>query len=171
MSEAITPWIHIVAVAVWLGPQFFLFLVAVPAVRIIDDESVRLRVMRTITTRFGWLAWGAMAVIVLSGTSNLFQVGRDTAIDIDSVTDFRYFHIFATKMTVLGLVVILTALHSFVVGPKLLSLQEEMGSDSDKAVRLRRASIIISSLALLGSIAVVYVGVLLADHGYSLQPT
>ena len=171
MSEAITPWIHIVAVAVWLGPQFFMFIVTVPALRVIEDADVRLRVMRVIIYRFGWLAWAAMGVIVLSGISNLFQVGRDTAIDIDSFTDFRYFHIFTTKMTVLGLVVILTALHSFVVGPKLLRLQEEMGSDSAQAVRLRRASIIISSLALLGSIAVVYVGVLLADHGYSLQPT
>ncbi|MFB3053216.1 MAG: hypothetical protein ACE1ZT_05060, partial [Dehalococcoidia bacterium] len=60
MSEAITPWIHIVAVAVWLGPQFFMFLVTVPAVRVIEDPEVRLRVMKVIVTRFGWLAWAAM---------------------------------------------------------------------------------------------------------------
>ena len=170
MSDAITPWIHIVAVAVWLGPQFFLFLVAVPAVRIIEDAQVRLKVMRVITQRFGWLAWTAMAVIVLSGISNLFQVGGDVAIDISS-TDFRYYHLFSLKMVILGIVVALTAGHSFWIGPRLLAIQEDMGSDAPEAVRLRRVSIIISSLALLGSIAVVYVGALLANHDYSLQPT
>ena len=38
MSEAITPWVHILAVSAWLGPQLFLFVAAVPAIRIIDDS-------------------------------------------------------------------------------------------------------------------------------------
>jgi uncharacterized membrane protein len=171
MSDAITPWIHIVAVAVWLGPQFFLFLVAVPAVRVIEDPAVRLRVMRVLTVRFGWLAWAAMLIIVLSGVSNLFQVGGDAGSPDIGSTDFKYFHLFSLKMVVLGIVVLLTALHSFVIGPRLLSIQEEMGSDAPEAVRVRRMSIAISALALLGSVAVVYLGALLANHGYSFQPT
>lgn len=170
MSEAITPWIHIVAVTVWLGPQFFLFIAAVPAVRIIEDDAVRLRVMRVIVNRFSWLAWAAMAVIVLSGISNLFQVADDTTLDLGS-TDFRYFHIFTTKMTLVGLIVLLTALHTFVIGPRQLRLQEETGSDSAEVARLRRLSIIISGLALLASVAVVYVAALLANHEFSFKPT
>ena len=168
MSEAITPWIHIVAVAVWLGPQFFMFIVAVPAVRLIDDPDVRLRVMRVIVTRFGWLAWAAMGVIVLSGISNLFQEADDFGHLWD--TDLRYFQIFSTKMVLVGLTVLLTALHTFVIGPRQLRVQEEMRSDSAEAARLRRVSIITSSLALLASIAVVYTAALLADHDYSFQP-
>ncbi len=168
MSEAITPWIHIVAVTVWLGPQFFMFIVAVPAVRLIDDPDVRLRVMRVIVTRFGWLAWAAMAVIVLSGISNLFQEADDFGHLWD--TDLRYFQIFSTKMVLVGLTVLLTALHTFVIGPRQLRVQEEMRSDSAEAARLRRVSIITSSLALLASIAVVYTAALLANHDYSFQP-
>ncbi len=169
MSESITPWIHIVAVTVWLGPQFFLFIAAVPAVRLIEDTEVRLRVMRVIVNRFGWLAWAAMAVIVLSGISNLFQ----EADDFSQVwnPDYRYFHIFTTKMAVLGLAVLLTGLHTFVIGPRQLRLQEEIGSDSAEVVRLRRLSIIISGLALLASVAVVYVGALLANHEFSFKLT
>ncbi len=168
MSEAITPWIHIVAVAVWLGPQVFLFVAAIPAVRLIEDPDVRLRVMRVIVTRFGWLAWAAMGVIVLSGISNLFQEADDFGHLWD--TDFRYFQIFSTKMVLVGLTVLLTALHTFVIGPRQLRVQEEMRSDSAEAARLRRVSIITSSLALLASIAVVYVAALLANHDYSFQP-
>ncbi len=167
MSEAITPWIHIVAVAVWLGPQFFMFLVTVPAVRVIEDPEVRLRVMRVIVQRFGWLAWAAMAVIVLSGVSNLFQEADEFGHLWD--TDYRYFQIFSTKMVLVGLMVILTALHTFVIGPKQLRLLEEMRSDSTEAAGLRRVSIIVSSLTLLISIAVVYAAALLANHAYSFQ--
>ncbi len=167
MSEAITPWIHIVAVTVWLGPQFFMFLVTVPAVRVIEDPEVRLRVMRVIVTRFGWLAWAAMAVIVLSGVSNLFQEADEFGHLWD--TDYRYFQIFSTKMVLVGLMVILTALHTFVIGPKQLRLLEEMRSDSTEAAGLRRVSIIVSSLALLASIAAVYAAALLANHDYSFQ--
>ncbi len=167
MSEAITPWIHIVAVAVWLGPQFFMFLVTVPAVRVIEDPEVRLKVMRVIVQRFGWLAWAAMAVIVLSGVSNLFQEADDFGHIWD--TEYRYFQIFSTKMVLVGLMVILTALHTFVIGPKQLRLLEEMRSDSTEAAGLRRISIIVSSLALLVSIAAVYAAALLANHAYSFQ--
>ena len=167
MSEAITPWIHIVAVTVWLGPQFFMFLVTVPAVRVIEDPAVRLQVMRVIVTRFGWLAWAAMAVIVLSGVSNLFQEADEFGHVWD--TDYRYFQIFSTKMVLVGLMVILTAVHTFVIGPKQLRLLEEMRSDSTEAAGLRRVSIIVSSLTLLVSIAVVYAAALLANHAYSFQ--
>ena len=167
MSEAITPWFHIVAVAVWLGPQFFMFLVTVPAVRVIEDPAVRLQVMRVIVHRFGWLAWAAMAVIVLSGVSNLFQEADEFGNLWD--TDYRYFQIFSTKMVLVGLMVILTALHTFVIGPKQLRLLEEMRSDSTEAAGLRRVSIIVSSLALLASIAAVYAAALLANHDYSFQ--
>jgi uncharacterized membrane protein len=43
MSEAITPWLHVLAVSVWVGPQFFLFLAAVPALRTIEDRQLRAR--------------------------------------------------------------------------------------------------------------------------------
>jgi uncharacterized membrane protein len=169
MSDAITPWIHIVAVTAWLGPQFFLFIAAVPAIRVIEDPEVRLKVMRVIVNRFGWLAWAAMAVIVLSGISNLFQEADEFGHIWDP--DYRYFQIFSTKMVLVGLTVLLTALHTFVVGPKQLRLHEEMRADSSEAASLRRTSIIISSLALLASIAVVYAAALLANHEYSFQPT
>ncbi|MCH8346149.1 MAG: CopD family protein [Chloroflexi bacterium] len=167
MIDAITPWIHIVAVTVWLGPQFFMFLVTVPAVRVIEDPAVRLQVMRVIVTRFGWLAWAAMAVIVMTGVSNLFQEANEFEHVWD--TEYRYFQIFSTKMALVGLMVILTAVHTFVIGPKQLRLQEEMRGDSTEAAGLRRVSMIVSSLTLLLSIAVVYAGALLANHAYSFQ--
>ena len=128
---------------------------------------MRLQVMRVIVTRFGWLAWAAMAVIVMTGVSNLFQEANEFEHVWD--TEYRYFQIFSTKMALVGLMVILTAVHTFVIGPKQLRLLEEMRGDSTEAAGLRRVSIIVSSLTLLISIAVVYAGALLANHAYSFQ--
>ena len=170
MSDSITPWLHILAVSVWVGPQFFMFLVAMPALRAVEDAETRLRVMRIIIYRFGVLAWVAMGVIVLSGISNLFQEADEPGSNIwDS--DYRYYNIFFGKMFLVGLTVVLTALHTFVVGPRQLRLVEEMRSDSADAARLRRISITISALALLVSIVVIFMGALLANHEFSFEPT
>jgi len=170
MSDAVTPWLHILAVTVWVGPQFFLFIAALPAIRTIEDRQTRARVMRIIVTRFGWLAWAAMLVIVLSGISNLFQVGGDTELSWATANDIRYGRIFAEKMVFVGIAVGLTAVHTFVVGPRQLALAEQMEADPSETARLRRISIIISSFALLASVLAIFMGALLANHSYSFEP-
>ena len=170
MSEAITPWIHILAVSIWVGPQFFLFIAALPAIRTIEDRQARARVMRVIVTRFGWLAWIAMAVIVLSGISNLFQVGGDTGLSWASANDIRYGRVFAEKMVLVGLTVALTAVHTFIVGPRQLALNEQMEADPSQVASLRRLSIGISVTSLLASVLAIFMGAVLANHDYSLQP-
>jgi uncharacterized membrane protein len=169
MSGSITPWLHILAVSVWIGPQFFLFIAAVPAIRTIEDAAVRARVMRSLTTRFAWMAWGAMTVIVLTGISNMFQTGADAPFDLNNF-DFRWANTFRDKMIIVGITVLLTAVHTFVVGPRQIKLADQMDADPKEAARLRRLSMILSGLALLGSITAVFMGALLADHDYSFQP-
>jgi uncharacterized membrane protein len=127
--------------------------------------------MRVIVTRFGWLAWGAMLVIVLSGVSNLFQEGADTPLSWASANDLRYGRIFAEKMTFVGIAVALTAVHTFVIGPRQLALNEQMEADPEQTDRLRRISIVVSGVSLLASILAIYMGAVLANHDYSFQPT
>lgn len=169
LTDAITPWLHILAVTVWVGPQFMMFMVAVPAIRTIEDQQTRARVMRTIVTRFGWMAWAAMAVIILSGISNIFQVQDiDPNVDIGS-TDIRWFHWFSGKMVLVAMMLVLTAVHTFVIGPKQLALNERDDVDKADIARLRRASMLISGGALLLSIVVILFGMILSDHGYTFQ--
>jgi len=170
LQDAITPWIHVLAVTVWIGPQFMMFMAAIPAVRTIEDRQVRAKVMRTIVTRFGWLAWGAMTVIVLTGLSNIFQVQDETPVDIFD-SDVRWFHLFNLKMVLVVIMVGLTAFHTQVIGPRQLALNEKPEVDEAEAKRLRRSSMMISGTALLISIAVLLVAMLMSDHGYSFQPT
>ncbi len=168
MAEAITPWLHILAVAVWVGPQFFMFLAAVPAVRTIEDRRLRAGVMRIIVTRFGWMAWAALGVIVLTGISNIFQ----RAEDFDHLLDFEYrwVNFFSLKMVLVGVMVLLTGVHTFIVGPRQLALGERADADEAEAEGLRRASMMVSGLVLLLSVVVIFVAALLANHQWSFQP-
>lgn len=158
MGEAVNPWLHIVAATIWVGPQVFLFVAAIPAVRTIEDMQVRTRVMRVITTRFGWLAWGALAVLVVTGIANLYE----HELDVDQLFELNFGVIFQVKMTLLILAVVLTALHSFVLGPRVLKMQES-AADEVAVAPIRRWSIIVSGVNAVVALAILFCGALLSS--------
>ena len=158
MGEAINPWLHILAATVWVGPQVFLFVAAIPAVRTIADVKERARVVRMITTRFAYLAWGAMLVLVITGIGNLYE----EELDVDDLFDRNWGTIFEVKMTLVILTVLLTALHSFVIGPRMLQLQESV-TDESQIASMRRLSIIISAANGLLALAILFCGALLGS--------
>ena len=163
MGEAVNPWLHILAATIWVGPQFFLFLAAVPAVRTIEDAKERAKVMRVMTTRFGYLAWGALAVLVLTGIGNLYEED----LDVDVLFDRNFGVIFQVKMTLLIITIVLTALHSFVIGPRMSALQESV-TDESQIASIRRLSMIVSGVNLLVAVAIIFCGALLAST-YALE--
>ena len=156
MGEAVNPWVHILAATIWVGPQVFLFVAVVPAIRTVEDMQARARAMRVLTTRFGYLAWGAMAVLVITGIANLYE--HD--LDIEALFDRNFGTIFEIKMTLVILTVVLTALHSFVLGPRVLRLQESVADEAQIAT-VRRLSIIISAVNGLLALAILFLGALL----------
>ena len=156
MPDAINPWLHILAATIWVGPQVFLFAAVVPAVRTVEDAQVRARMMRVLTTRFGYLAWGAMVVLVITGIGNLFE----HPIDIDVLFDRNYGTIFEIKMSLVIATIVLTALHSFVLGPRVLRMQESVADEAQLA-GTRRLSIIVSGVNGLLALGILFLGALL----------
>ena len=156
MAEAVNPWVHILAATIWVGPQVFLFAVAVPAVRTIADAKERARLMRLITTRFGYLAWAAMAVLVITGIGSLYEHDLDP----DVLFDLNWGTIFEVKMTLVIATIVLTAVHSFVIGPRMLQLQES-ASDESQLGSMRRVSIIISGINGLLALGILFCAALL----------
>ena len=156
MGDAVNPWLHIFAATVWVGPQVFLAAVAIPALRTITDVKERARLIRLITTRFGYLAWAAMAVLVITGIGNLYE----HELDPDVLFDLHWGTIFEVKMTLVIATVVLTAVHSFVIGPRMLQLQES-ASDELQLGSMRRASIIISGINGLLALGILFSAALL----------
>src|SRR3990172_2588519 len=156
MGDAINPWLHILAATVWVGPQVFLFAVAVPVLRTVADVKERARLMRLITTRFGYLAWGAMAVLVVTGIGSVFEEDES----LEFLFDHNWGTIFEVKMTLVIATVVLTALHSFVIGPRMLAMQES-ATDEAQIASMRRTSIIISAVNAVLALGILFFAALL----------
>ena len=171
MVDAISTWLHVLAITLWIGPQVFLFVAAVPAIRTIEDAGVKARVMRVLTARFAWLGWTAMAVIIITGITNLFVAAGDlpgqSAGDLLS-SDFRFTRIFWEKMFLVAVALVLTAVHTFSIGPRQLRLMEDASADEAELRRVRRLSMATSGIALLASVVALYLGAVLSNHSYSL---
>ncbi len=164
MPEAINPWLHLLAATVWVGPQVFLFVAAVPAVRTVEDAQVRARVMRVLTTRFSYLAWGAMVVLVITGIANLFEIAP---VDPEDIFDLNYGAILVAKIVLVVATIVLTAVHSLVIGPRLLDLQESLTDEAELAPA-RRVSIIVSSVNGLLALGLLFTAALL-DTTFALE--
>jgi uncharacterized membrane protein len=162
MGEAVNPWLHIFAATVWVGPQVFLFVAAIPAVRTIEDAKERARVMRALTTRFGWLALAAFVLLVITGIGRIYEDERGFGLPLDELFDLRWGIIFQVKMTLVVITAVLTALHAFVIGPRLLRMQEE-SSDAAVVAQLRRLSIGVSAVNALVAFGILFCAALLSS--------
>jgi len=165
MGESIVFWIHLLAAATWVGSQVFMFVAVVPALRTLDDAARRGAVL-VLNRRFAWLGWGALAILVLTGIDNVIQRQDDTDLVFDY--DFRYAWIFAVKLVLVAVVIALTAIHTNVVGPRLLALQER-GQASAGLGRMRRLSIQLSVVNLLAGVAILFLVALLQNGEFSFE--
>ena len=165
MGESSVFWIHLLAAATWVGSQVFMFVAVVPALRTLDEAARRGAVV-VLNRRFAWLGWGALAILVLTGIDNVIQRQDDTDLVFDY--DFRYAWIFAVKLVLVAVVIALTAIHTNVVGPRLLALQER-GQASAGLGRMRRLSIQLSVVNLLAGVAILFLVALLQNGEFSFE--
>ena len=145
-------WVHVLGIALFVGPQFFLAFAWVPASRQIADLPTRVAAMRTITTRFGYLG-GAGLLLILIGGTYLITTWRDYHNVGDEVDffDLRYGPIFVIKMSVMVVMIVLVGLHMFVVGPAQVDALEERAAGKDVPdIRIRRLRITSMALSITG---------------------
>jgi uncharacterized membrane protein len=100
-------WVHVLSAVTWVGGMLFIALVLVPAARALGDATIRARVIQDTGRRFRAVAWTALAVLVLTGLLNLW---------------FEPFLLRSprlhAKLGLVGLALILSAFHDFVLGPR-----------------------------------------------------
>ena len=54
MADALPRALHILGAVLWLGPQFFMFIAVMPALRAAGDTA-RMRAMAVLTVRFNYM--------------------------------------------------------------------------------------------------------------------
>ncbi|MCC6382294.1 MAG: hypothetical protein IT304_07280 [Dehalococcoidia bacterium] len=145
-------WLHILGVALYVGPQFFLAFAWAPASRGIADLSVRARAARTITRRFGYIAGTGLLLLLVAG-GYLIGSWRDYYHIPDSAgfTDYRYGVLFIVKMSILVVMLAVVGWHVFRVGPHLVGLMEAQGrGEPVSAAALRSARLQSMAYSVVG---------------------
>lgn len=169
-------WLHILGIALFVGPQFFLALAWVPASRGIADLPTRVAAMRTITRRFGYIGGAGLLLILVAG-AYLIATWRDYYSQPDDLefTSIRYGVIFIIKMSVLLVMLAVVGFHTFVTGPRLLNRLEAQASGEAvteaELRRLRMQSMALSIVGLVLALAIMVMGVSMTSTNYSFQDT
>lgn len=167
-------WVHVLGIALWVGPQFFLAFAWVPASRRIEDLPTRVAAMRTITRRFGYIGGTGLVMIVAAGSyliadwRDYYGVPEDT-----EFTSVRFGLWFIIKMTVFLVMLVAVALHIFVLGPRQLEKLEDRARgltvDEDELRSIRVQSMMLSIAGLVLTLAIMVMGSMIGTAGWSLQ--
>lgn len=166
-------WMHILGIALFVGPQFFLAYAWVPASRQITDVADRIQAMRTITRRFGYIGGVGLGLIFTAGLYFIATWRNYYGQHDAGFFELRYGVIFTIKMCVLAVMLASLALHIFVVGPKLLQRLEaqangELVTEAElRRLRIRSMTLSIASLAL--TLAIMVMGAMLNTYKFSQQ--
>jgi putative copper export protein len=146
--------LHLIGAAVWVGGLVFLGAAVGVARRTLSDAD-RIRFFRALGRRFALVGGAALLLAIATGV--------DMASDRDvwgDLTDTDYGTTLLAKLILVGLVIVLTIVHSAIQGPALSRLREQAiarPEDQALATEIRRRSAlagIVSMLNLLATLAI-----------------
>src|SRR5688500_97271 len=112
--------LHVLAALVWLGGMFFLALVGAPVLRAVEAAALRADLFGDLGERFRVVGWACSAVLLLTGTLNLAFRGLLELETLRSATFWRspYGATLAWKLGAVAVMVVVGAMHDFVLGPR-----------------------------------------------------
>ena len=165
-------WTHILGIALWVGPQFFLAFAWVPASRQIADPASRLEAMRTITWRFAYIGGIGLLLIFVAGMY-LITSFRDYYHYDGGFFAIRFGVIFLVKMGTLVAMLSVIGFHTFITGPRLMRLMETRiagGEVTEEVIhKTRMQSMYLSITGLLLTLCIMVMGAMLNTVTFSLR--
>ncbi len=147
-------WLHITAAVAWIGGMLFLSLVLVPVFKREGPAGERRALFQTLALRFQMVAWGS--ILTLVGTGSILLVSRVGSLAEPAGWPF----VLKLKLTLVVLLIALTAVHDFWLGPKAAGLMRRSPVDrSATEQRLIRFSPWIARLGLILALVILLLAV------------
>ncbi len=156
----VSVWIHILAASIWLGGMAFLVLVLVPWLRRTPGAPAGTLLSET-GRRFRSVGWVCFALLLVTGSFNLSMRGVTLASLSSAVfwaTPFG--RILLTKLVAFSLVLGVSAIHDFVLGPRATALIARHPRSREAAASRRHAALLGRVNAIL-ALVLVAAGVML----------
>ena len=159
-------FIHLASAIIWIGGSLFLALVLIPVMRRFapppgESPTLPPELLRTIARRFRWISWVCIALLVATGLYILptrYGIGFNDFFSLGG-------HFVGTLQVKVGLVAVviwLSALHDFIIGPYANRLIEAMQAGEEVPgylPALRKAVVWIARVNVLLTILIVVVAV------------
>jgi uncharacterized membrane protein len=152
--------LHILAAMFWLGGMFFLGLVGAPALRALEPAALRQRIFHQLGVRFRSAGWWAIAILLITGTLNLFFRGwlRGSVLGSANFWQTAVGHALAFKLLGVTAMILVSSIHDFVLGPRA----GRAAPGSPAAISLRTHAAHLARLNALLGVVVVVAAVMLA---------
>jgi uncharacterized membrane protein len=146
--------VHVLAALLWLGGMFFLAAVGAPVLRKVEPPELRTQLFRSLGERFRRVGWGAIAILLFTGTLNLRFRGLLSPQTLLSYGFWGspYGVALAWKLAAVAAMLIVQAVHDFAVGPAVSRLPQ---GSPEMLVARRRAALLARLSAVLGILVVV----------------
>lgn len=145
--------LHVLAAMFWLGGMFFLALVGAPVLRKVDPPELRAHLFQTLGESFRSSGWIAVGILLATGVANLHFNGvlSPAVLGQPEFWSTSYGRALAWKLFGVGGMVLTSALHDFVLGPRAGRMRP--GTPEALSVR-RRAALLARFNAFLGIVVV-----------------
>ncbi|HET7550516.1 MAG TPA: CopD family protein [Gemmatimonadaceae bacterium] len=155
--------VHILAAMFWLGGMFFLGVVGAPALRALDSAALRQRIFQQLGVRFRRAGWWAIAILLITGTLNLYFRGWLHWSVLGSANFWMtpVGHALASKLLGVAAMILVSSIHDFVLGPRA----GRAAPGSPLAISLRTHAARLARLNALLGVVVVVAAVMLTRGG------
>jgi putative copper export protein len=133
--------------------MIFISLILAPALRRFPQDT-RWELLRTVGTATKAAGWIAIMVLLFTGLLNILhlQIQWNTLIG----------RLLMIKLALVAVMIILSALHDFILGPLLVARQRTPAPHQPSISRLRRLVPWLARINLLLALGVIYLAVLIA---------
>lgn len=149
LLDAIVLWIHLFSAVIFVGGSFFMWLVVMPATRLVaKDEAERTLLVGKIAKEFGRLVTPLLIILVLTGLYNATWY-------LPSFGSLFYTYdglLLFTKSVLTVVLIALIYVHNVYFGRKIVKLAREHDVDGLKSIRKRSRVISMTNLALMALI-------------------
>ncbi|MGM0507175.1 MAG: DUF4149 domain-containing protein [Bacteroidota bacterium] len=161
----ISLFVHLIAVAFWLGGMLFTAGVLVPVSRRKLFLPFRGALFTQMGTLFSRISWGMFLLLVVSGIGMLIGKGYPT-VDLLSSRFWGspYGGVLMGKLHIFSLMLVISGLHDFWLGPKAARWMEE-SPESVRTDRMRKVASWIGRINLILGLAILWYAVQLSRGG------
>ena len=153
-------WLHVTAAVAWIGGTLIMSMVIVPYFKRSVPPVERIKILTRIGKQFEPVVWGCVLILIFSGLFNVFR-----AVGGDAEAIRLFMRTLGIKLILFVILISLTVIHSFILGPRLGQAIEALGSDAQELPaeinKMRRSMAVVSSLMGIVSLLVLLAAVAL----------